>query len=125
MVGLNDFLFQIFQPYFLYSVLFLSIAFVCIKIFLKFNHFMSSRDQSIHMAHTASSFQLLLYCYSIPKQIINTTPFVPQISVPAGMGIAASSSSFLSFTGLLCISGAAAAAAYFATHDFFRKENSP
>ena len=47
MVGLNDFLFQILQPYFLYSIVFLSIAFLGVKVFLKFSHFISRRFQSI------------------------------------------------------------------------------
>lgn len=121
MVGLNDFLFQILQPYFLYSVLFLSIAFICIKIFLKFNHFMSRRDQSILWLTPLLAPVTVILLFN-PQTIINISPFVPQISVPAGMSIAASSFSLLSFTGLLCISGAAAGAAYFALMIFFGKK---
>ena len=47
MVGLDDFLTQFLQPYFFYSLVFLSIAYVCTAIFLKFNTFMSRRYQSI------------------------------------------------------------------------------
>jgi len=49
-----------------------------------------------------------------PQLVIHTAPFVP-IATPKGMSVAAASvyPSFLSYTGLLCIGGAVAAAAYF------------
>jgi Zn-dependent protease with chaperone function len=110
MTGLNDFLFQIFQPYFFYSVVFLSITFVSIKIFLKFNPYLSRRSQSIIwlIPLLIPAAVLLLF----HPQITVSPSIVPQISVPSGMGIAVASTNFFSFTGLLCIIGAVAAAAY-------------
>ena len=102
MAGLNDFLFQIFQPYFFYSVVFLSIAFVCVKIFLKFNPFMSRRHQSIIWLIPL----IIPVCVAIlfPPQTIVSTAFVPQVSVPSGMGIAAAGvSSIESFSGLFVL----------------------
>ena len=111
MVSLNDFLFQIFQPYFFYSAVFLSIAFVSIKIFLKFNPFISRRCQSIiWLIPLFIPVTVLLYFH--PQTVISTSSFVPQSPVP-GFGVAASADpSFSSFTGLLCIGGVAAAAGY-------------
>jgi Zn-dependent protease with chaperone function len=110
MTGLNDFLFQIFQPYFFYSVVFLSIAFVSIKIFLKFNPYLSRRSQSIIWLIPLLIPAAVLMLFH--PQIIVIPSIVPQISVPSGMGIAVASTSFFSFTGLLCIIGAVTAAAY-------------
>jgi len=111
MVGLNDFLFQIFQPYFFYSIVFLSIAFVGVKIFLKFSPFISRRLQSIiWLIPLLIPVTVLLLFH--PQTVISTSSFVPQSPVP-GFGVAASANpSFLSLTGLLCISGVAAAAGY-------------
>jgi len=118
MVGLNDFLFQIFQPYFFYSLVFLSIAFVGVKVFLKFNPFTSRRLQSIMwLAPLFIPVCVLLLFH--PQTEISTSPFVPQISVPAGLGVAASAPSIFSFTGLLCFSGAVAATIYMLTMMFF------
>jgi Zn-dependent protease with chaperone function len=118
MVGLNDFLFQIFQPYFFYSLVFLSLAFVGVKVFLKFNPFTSRRLQSIMwLAPLFIPVCVLLLFH--PQTEISTSPFVPQISVPAGLGVAASAPSIFSFTGLLCFSGAVAATIYMLTMMFF------
>jgi Zn-dependent protease with chaperone function len=113
MANLNDFLFQIFQPYFFYSVVFLSIAFVAIKIFLKFTSFVHSRSQSIiWLIPLLIPVTVLLLFH--PSLIINPQLFIPQTLAPAGMGIADASSypGFFSFTGLLCIGGVVAAVAY-------------
>jgi len=118
MVGLNDFLFQIFQPYFFYSLVFLSIAFVGVKVFLKFNPFISRRLQSIIWLTPLFVPVCVLLLFQ-PQTQISTSSFVPQISVPVGMGVAASAPSFFSFTGLLCISGAVAATAYLVLMMFF------
>ena len=118
MVDLNDFLFQIFQPYFFYSLVFLSLAFVGVKVFLKFNPFTSRRLQSIMwLAPLFIPVCVLLLFH--PQTEISTSPFVPQISVPAGLGVAASAPSIFSFTGLLCFSGAVAATIYMLTMMFF------
>jgi len=121
MVGLNDFLFQIFQPYFFYSLVFLSIAFVGVKVFLKFNPFISRRIQSIIWLIPLFVPVCVLLQFHPQTEII-PSPFVPQISVPAGMGVAASVPSFFSFTGLMCISGAVAATAYLLFMMFFGRK---
>ncbi len=118
MVDLNDFLVQIFQPYFFYSVVFLSIAFVSIKIFLKFNPYLSRRSQSILWLIPLLIPVIVLMLFP-PQTQIAITSFVPQISVPTGMGVASAGPSFLSFTGLLCISGAVVAVAYLGVMVFF------
>jgi Zn-dependent protease with chaperone function len=118
MVGLNDFLFQILQPYFFYSVVFLSIAFVSVKIFLKFNPLISRRVQSIlWLIPLLVPVTVLLLFH--PQTVISAMSFASQISVPAGMGVASAGPSFLSFTGLLCIGGAVAAVVYFGFMVFF------
>ena len=113
MSGLNDFLFQIVQPYFLYSAVFLSITFVSIAIFLKFTHYLSRRTQSIIWL-TPLLIPAIVMLLFHPQLVIHTAPFVP-ISAPEGMNVATASiyPSFLSYTGLLCIGGVVAAAAYF------------
>jgi heat shock protein HtpX len=120
MVGLNDFLLQILQPYFLYSVVFLAITFLSIKIFFKFNPFISRRFQAITWLIPLLAPVAVLLLFR-PQAVISVAHFVPQISVPTGMGVASAGHSFLSFTGLLCIGGAIAAIAYFGFTMFFGK----
>ena len=118
MVGLNDFLFQILQPYFFYSVVFLSIAFVAIKVFLKFNPFISRRFQSIIWFIPLLVPVIVLLLFQ-PQTVITTWSFMTQISVPTGLGVASAGPSFLSFTGVLCITGVVAATSYFGFMAFF------
>jgi heat shock protein HtpX len=119
MVSLNDFLFQIFQPYFFYSVVFLSIAFIIIKIFLKFNPFISRHSQSIIWLIPLFIPVSVLSLFH-PQIIISTTPFVPEnIQGPKFCVAASAGPSFLSFTGLLCICGVVAAAGFLVFMLFF------
>ena len=90
---------------------FCSIAFVSVKIFLKFNPFMSRRHQSIIWLIPL----IIPVCVAIlfPPQTVVSTAFVPQVSVPSGMGIAAVGvSSIESFSGVVCIGGLAVAVAF-------------
>ena len=122
MADLNDFLFQTFQPYFFYSVVFLAVAFVSIKVLLKFSPYLSRRDQSLIWLIPLLIPAAVLLVFQ-PQVMISTLPFVSGISAPDGMGIAAASTTtFLSITGLLCISGAAAAAAYLSFMLFFGRK---
>ncbi len=111
MADLNVFLLQIFQPYFFYSVVFLAVAFVSIKIFLKFNPHLPRQSQSLLwlMPLLIPAVVLLLFP---PEIIVNPSLLIPQMSTPSGLGIAAATPSFFSLTGLLCISGAVAATIY-------------
>ena len=112
MVSVNDVLFQIFQPYFYYSLVFLSMALVCIKIYLKFNPSISRRRQSILWLTPLFAPVAVLF-YFHPQILISAAPFLDyQIPVPSGYGIMFVGPSILSFTGLLCISGIIAAAGY-------------
>ena len=124
MVSLNDLLFQVFQPYFFYSLVFLSIAFVCIKISLKFNPYMSRRNQSIlWLTPLFAPVSVLLFFH--PQTLISTVPFSVssyQISIPSGYGIMSVGPSVFSFTGLLCISGIIAALSYFMLMIIFGKK---
>lgn len=45
--SLDNVLAQLFQPYFYYSVILLTLAFVCIRIFLKHDHLLNRRARSI------------------------------------------------------------------------------
>ena len=87
MSGLNDFLFQIVQPYFLYSVVFLSITFVSIAIFLKFTPYRSRCTQSI-LWLTPLLIPVIVLLMFHPQLVIHTAPFVP-IATPKGMSVAA------------------------------------
>ncbi|MCW4047226.1 MAG: M48 family metalloprotease [Candidatus Bathyarchaeota archaeon] len=124
MVNLTDFLIQIFQPYFFYSLVFLSIAFVCIKIFLKFNPYLSRKNQSILwlIPLFVPVFTLL---YFHPQILIPAGAFSPsnyQIPVPPGFGIMFVGPSVFSFTGLLCISGIIAAGGFLVLMAVFGKK---
>jgi Zn-dependent protease with chaperone function len=121
MVSVNDFLLQIFQPYFFYSVVFLSIAFVSIKIFLKFNPSISRRHQSIIWLVPLFIPVAVLLIFP-PQAVIGVSPSIPQISVPVGMGIAPFGSIFFSFTGLMCISGAVGSTIYLLFMMFFGRK---
>lgn len=120
MAGLNDFLIQIFQPYFFYSLVFLSLAFVCVKIFLKFNPSIARRNQSIlWLLPLFVPVSVLLWFH--PQTTITVT-LSPLISAPPGSALILLGPSIFSFTGLLCISGAITAAGYFVLMIAFGKK---
>ena len=121
MVGINDFLFQIFQPYFFYSVVFLSVTFIIIKIFLKFNPHLPRHSQSLLWLLPLIIPVIVMLLFP-PQIMASISPFVSAISAPAGMSIANSSVDLLSFTGLLCIGGAVAALVYLGVMVCFGKK---
>ncbi len=115
MVDFNDFLVQIAQPYFLYSTVFLCLAFVSIAITLKFNTSMSRRNQSLLWLLPLCVPVVVLLCFPPQTQII-AKPFAPaslNASCPLdGCSVLLWGTNVFSFTGLLCISGLVLAAGY-------------
>jgi Zn-dependent protease with chaperone function len=112
MVSLDNFLIQLFQPYFFYSLVFLSIAFVSVKVFLKFNSHLSRKGQSLLWVLPLFIPVIVLLCFH-PQTLITLTPTLPnQFSQVTDVGVMLLGSDIFSFTGLLCIGGALAAVGY-------------
>jgi len=125
MIVLDDFLSQFLQPYFFYSLLFLSIAFVCSAIFLKFNHFMSRRYQSIvwSMPLLVPVFVLLLFHpeTSIPASL-NSLNLLPSYASSTGSVFSRVIPDIISITGLLCFGGITMCASYLVVTVVFGKK---
>ena len=119
-LSFNDFLTQVLQPYFFYSLVFLSLSFVCIEVFLKFNPFISRRIQStIWLIPLFIPFSVMIFFH--PQILISMRlPKLPQEISISGSAITTSGivigrftpSSVASITGLLCLGGAFAATGY-------------
>jgi len=124
MAEFNDFLVQIFQPYFLYSLVFLSLAFICIKIYLKFNPYLSRRYQSLLWLLPLFLPVIIFLCFP-PQTLIVAIPFAPaNIQVPCplnGNRVLFLGQNVFSFTGILCLSSITAATGYFVFMLFFGK----
>jgi heat shock protein HtpX len=119
MLSLNDFLTQILQPYFFYSLVFLSLSFVCIKVFLKFNPLISRRIQStIWLIPLFIPISVMIFFYPQTLISMGIPKLPPEISVSASATttsvniIGFASISVFSITGLLCLGGAIAATGY-------------
>jgi len=116
LVDFNDFLVQIAQPYFLYSLVFLSLAFVCVKITLKFNLSRSRRNQSL-LWLLPLAVPVIVFLFFPPQTQIIAKPFAPSnidvMSALGGCRLLFWGSNVLSITGLLCLSGVIAAAGFF------------
>lgn len=125
MVDFNDFLVQFSQPYFFYSLVFLSLAFVCIKIYLKFNPYLSRRNRSLLWIVPLFVPVIVLFCFP-PQTFIAAMPFSPvnyQIPCPLdGCNVLFWGSNVFSYAGLLCISGVIAATCYFVLMIVFGKK---
>ena len=120
MLSLNDFLTQILQPYFFYSVVFLSLSFICIKVFLKLNPFISRRIQStIWLIPLFIPISVMIFFHPQTLISMGIPKLPPEISVYA-TGVTTSGivigrftpDSVFSVTGLLCLGGAIAATSY-------------
>jgi len=122
MLSFNDFLTQILQPYFFYSLAFLSLSFVCIKVFLKFNPFVSRRIQSmIWLIPLFIPISVMFFFH--PQTLISMQlPQLPKLTQEGPISISATTNSGItigkvllpsvfSITGLLCLGGAIAATA--------------
>ncbi len=120
MLSLNDFLTQILQPYFFYSAVFLSLSFVCIKVFLKLNPSISRKIQS-----TIWLIPLFIPIYVMilfhPQTLISMgIPKLPPETFASASAVTTSGIvigkfvpiSAFSATGLLCLGGAVAAVGY-------------
>jgi len=125
---------QIFQPYFFYSVLFLIISFVCIKVLTRYSHFISQRTKSL-LYIVPLVIPLIVMLVFLPSTTIQTTAMQVSTGVPAITGkevltnfgqnvtspsaesvlVTTSHISILSVTGILCIIGLAAGAAFAAS----------
>ena len=68
-MNFEDIAVQVFQPYFYYSVIFLTISFVCIKIITKCCPFMGSRTKS------------LIYLIPITGPLLIMLAFPPKIAI--------------------------------------------
>ena len=121
MIGLFDFLSQFFQPYFFYSLVFSSIAFICIAIFLKFNRSMRRLYQSIAW-FVPLLFPVFVLLSFHPQVFTSETSFAtPSPSLPSVASstevfwrVSAIIPSVLSITGLLCLGGISVAVGYLA-----------
>jgi heat shock protein HtpX len=125
---------QIFQPYFYYSVLFLVISFVCIKVLTRYSHVISQRTKSL-LYLVPLVIPLIVMLVFLPSTTIHTTAMQVSTGVPPTTGkevltnfgqnltsqpegsalITTSHISILSVTGILCIIGLAAGAVFAAS----------
>jgi hypothetical protein len=103
MATLDQVLVQLFQPYFFYSLVFLSIAFVSIIIFTKFAPFLSRRLQSAIWLIPLSIPACILLLFP-PQIMINASYSLPQLPTSSGMGVMwLTGSTLFSYAGLLCM----------------------
>ena len=123
-MGFEGILNQVFQPYFYYSVIFLSVSFVCVKILTKYCSFIGQRTKSILYLFPLA-LPVVVMMASFPSTVIQTTFHqIRAISTVATGGLTSgfpfgpfplpsqtvyltivSKSTVLSVTGLLCIMG--------------------
>jgi len=135
-VNFEDVLVQVFQPYFYYSVIFLAISFVCIKIITKCCPFIGSRAKSLIYLIPISG-PLFIMLASPPTMAIQAvsyhfigsfptftqaapTAFSPfQLTPPLQQSIvtlvAMSTNQILSITGIICLLGLAVGGIYAVT----------
>ena len=121
-MGLEGILNQIFQPYFYYSVIFLSVTFVCVKILTKYCSFLGQRTKSLlYLIPLALPLAVMLIAFPSTGiqsyQQIKTLstagtrvssfpfgPFLPPAS-QAGYVPTVSTTTVLSVTGIICLIG--------------------
>lgn len=129
MVSFNDFIIQFYQPYFLYSLFFLTVSFVCVDLFLRFNPYVSPKNKSILYLAPLFAPVLTLMLF-IPQTQITLLPTLVRISAifvaqTGGIVMGAAKvplTSVISITGMLCLAGAVAAAGYLAFSMLFGKK---
>jgi heat shock protein HtpX len=120
MVSFDDVLTQFLQPYFSYSLVFLAISFVCIKIFLRFNSYLDRRTRSIFWLIPLFIPVLVLTVFRPgtiismlpPLQTSLSPPIIPPMETAFEKMI--SPIEVPSITGILCLAGLIAATVYFA-----------
>ena len=115
MIGVSDFLTQVMQPYFFYSLTFLAIAFVWVKVFLKLNSVSAKTRSVLWLAPLAMPAVVLVVFHPQTLLSSSTPPTFPN-SLPAlSSGYALfwrTTPMVLSVTGWLCLAGAVAASSY-------------
>ena len=136
-MNFEDVLVQVFQPYFYYSVIFLAISFVCIKIITKCCPFIGSKAKSLiylipisgplfvmlasppKMALQAVSYHFIGSFPTFTQQAPTAfSPFQliqPPIQQSIVTLVAMSTSQILSITGIICLMGLAVGGIYAAT----------
>jgi Zn-dependent protease with chaperone function len=136
MMSVGDFLFQLLQPYFFYSLVFVPVALICVKLFLALSPAVSRRSQSLIYLFPLS-IPLFVFALFHPQPTIYLLPSPPP-GLPfhaTGLGpfrgfaaaiAGAGGNSFVfpsvvSVTGWICMGGAVAAALYFAVTMVFGK----
>ena len=123
---------QIFQPYFYYSVLFLVISFVCVKVLARFCHFMGQRTKSL-LYLIPLVIPLIVMLAFMPSTTIQTSitqvkagttsidipgissftiDDLPSLSPKDSIMVTVSPFTVLSVTGIICIVGLIAGAVF-------------
>jgi len=122
-LGFESILTQLFQPYFYYSVILLTISSICIKILLRHYHFLGRRARSIiYLIPLAIPVVIMLFFH--PETMAKIIIFAETI-VESNSGkivyeeIFLSTAEVLSITGILCLIGLTLGTAFFVTIIFF------
>src|SRR5208283_5926657 len=86
-VNFEDILVQVFQPYFYYSVIVLTISFVCVKIVVKFCPFMGSKTKSLIYLTPIVAPLLVMFSFP-PKSMIQTVSYrlIGSFGIPVHQG---------------------------------------
>ena len=120
-ISLESILTQLFQPYFYYSVILLTISAVCIKILLRHYHFLGRRAKSI------------IYLIPLIIPVVVMSFFHPEVTARMVSSVKSTvksnggkfafvtifSTETLSITGILCLIGLTLGTAFFITVIFF------
>jgi len=120
-ISLESILTQLFQPYFYYSVILLTISAVCIKILLRHYHFLGRRAKSI------------IYLIPLIIPVVVMSFFHPEVTARMVSSVESTiksngdkfvlvtifSTETLSITGILCLIGLTLGTAFFITVIFF------
>lgn len=106
-MNFDSILFQIFQPYFYYSIIFLVVSFVCIKVLTRYCSFIGQKTKSLLRLFplTVPLIVMLILTLSTQRiQVLSSSQSTTQVTLAIG--------SIFSTTNLLCIIGLAAAALF-------------
>ena len=121
-IGFESILTQLFQPYFYYSVILLTISSICVKILLRHYHFLGRRARSIiYLIPLAIPVVVMLFFH--PGTTAKIVGFVKSTVESNSGEIVFSevifSTEILSVTGILCLIGLTLGTAFFVTIIFF------
>ena len=125
-IGFESILTQLFQPYFYYSVILLTISSICVKILLRHYHFLGRRARSIiYLIPLAIPVVVMLFFHPEPtEKIVNFENLVKTIvrSNSAELvyaEVTLSAVEILSITGILCLIALTLGTTFFVTIIFF------